>query len=117
MQRHRQVADFARMFVNYSLERIQVKDLNPAFNDPAILQNNILLAESLLLGAGGRRTVSKIGPTYVYNTVNDPIFPSSGARLTGSLDIANVNVPPAATSSWVSQSRSRGEPLNETERT
>ena len=85
-----QVADFARMFINYSLERIQVKDLNPAFNNPEILQNNILLAESLLLGAGGRRTVSKVGPTYVYNTVNDPIFPSSGARLTGSLDIAGL---------------------------
>ena len=85
-----QVADFARMFVNYSLERIHVKDLNPAFRDPSIIQNNILLAESLLLGAGGRRIVSKIGPTYVYNTVNDPIFPSTGKRFTASLDIAGL---------------------------
>jgi outer membrane protein insertion porin family len=85
-----QVADFARMFINYSLERIHVKDLNPAFLNPEVTQNNILLQESLLLGAGGRRIVSKVSPTYVYNTVNDPIFPNSGARLTGSLDIAGL---------------------------
>jgi outer membrane protein insertion porin family len=85
-----QVQDFARMFINYSFEAIRVKDLNPAFRDPRVLQGNPLLQESLLLGAGGRRTVSKIGPTYVYNTINDPIFPSTGKRLTASLDLAGL---------------------------
>ena len=85
-----QVQDFARMFINYSFESIRVKDLNPAFRDPRVLQGNPLLVESLLLGAGGRRTVSKIGPTYVYNTINDPIFPSTGKRLTASLDLAGL---------------------------
>jgi outer membrane protein insertion porin family len=85
-----QVQDFARMFINYSFEAIRVKDLNPAFEDPRVLQGNPLLQESLLLGVGGRRTVSKIGPTYVYNTINDPIFPSTGKRLTASLDLAGL---------------------------
>jgi outer membrane protein insertion porin family len=85
-----QVQDFGRMFVNYSYERIHVKDLNPAFSDPAVLQGNPFLQESLLIGEGGRRTVSKIGPTYVWNTVNDPIFPSTGKRFTGSVDFAGI---------------------------
>jgi outer membrane protein insertion porin family len=85
-----QVQDFGRMFINYSLERIKVKDLNPAFLNPQVLAGNPLLQESLLLGAGGHRTVSKIGPTYVYNTVNDPIFPSTGKRLTLSFDLAGL---------------------------
>ena len=85
-----QVQDFARMFVNYSFEQIKVKDLNPAFLNPLVLAGNPLLQESLLLGAGGRRTVSKIGPTYVYNTVNDPIFPSTGQRVTLSFDLAGL---------------------------
>ena len=85
-----QVADYARMFINYSLERSEVKNLNPQFNDPRILQNNPLLADSLLLNAGGRRTVSKIGPSFVYNTVDHPIFPNTGRRLTASVDIAGL---------------------------
>ena len=85
-----QVADFARMFMNYSYENVEVKDLNPAFNDPRVLRGNPLLADSLLLGVGGRRTISKIGPSYVYNTVDNPIFPTSGRRYTMSADIAGI---------------------------
>ena len=85
-----QVADFARMFVNYSYENVQVKDLNPLFNDPAVLRGNPLLADSLLTHEGGKRTISKIGPSYVYNTVDNPIFPTSGRRYTLSADIAGI---------------------------
>ena len=85
-----QVADFARMFVNYSYEDVQVKDLNPAFNDERVLRNNPLLADSLLIGEGGKRTISKIGPSYVFNTVDNPIFPASGKRLTASMDVAGI---------------------------
>jgi outer membrane protein insertion porin family len=85
-----QVQDFARMFVNYSYEDVQVKDLNPAFNDPRVLAGNPLLADSLLIGEGGKRTISKVGPSYVYNTVDNPIFPTSGRRFTLSTDIAGL---------------------------
>ena len=85
-----QVQDFARMFVNYSYEDVQVKDLNPAFNDPRVLAGNPLLADSLLIGEGGKRTISKIGPSYVYNTVDNPIFPTTGRRFSLSADIAGI---------------------------
>jgi outer membrane protein insertion porin family len=84
------VSNYGRMFVNYSLEKVRVKELNEAFNDPLIAQNNPLLAESLLLGQGGRRTVSKIGPSYVFNTVDHPIFPTSGTRYTATFDFAGI---------------------------
>ena len=100
-----QVADFARMFVNYSYEDVQVKDLNPAFNDPRVLAGNPLLADSLLIGEGGKRTISKIGPSYVYNTVDNPIFPTSGRRFTLSADFAGIGgntnyVNPRAEAIW-----------------
>ena len=78
------------MFVNYSYEHVQVKDLNPAFIDPRVLAGNPLLADSLLIGEGGKRTISKIGPSYVYNTVDNPIFPTAGRRFTLSTDFAGI---------------------------
>ncbi len=93
------------MFVNYSLEQVKVKDLNPLYQDPRFLAGNPFLQDSLLIGEGGRRTVSKIGPSYVYNTVDHPIFPTSGTRYTFNVDLAglggNVNfVNPRAEGIW-----------------
>jgi outer membrane protein insertion porin family len=85
-----QVADYARMFLNYSYERVKVKDLNPLYQDPRVLAGNPFLQDSLLIGLGGERTISKIGPSFVYNTVDSPIFPSSGTRYTLSMDIAGL---------------------------
>ena len=85
-----QVMPYARMFVNYSLEQVEVKDLNPLYRDPLVLAGNPFLEDSLLIGEGGRRTVSKIGPSFVYNTVDHPIFPTSGSRYTLSMDWAGI---------------------------
>ena len=85
-----QVQDFGRMFVNYSYENVEIRDLNPLFNDPAILRGNPLLADSLLTQQHGKRTISKIGPSYVYNTVDNPIFPTQGRRYTMSFDVAGI---------------------------
>ena len=82
------VADFSRVFVNYSYEQVQVLDLNPQYTNPQILQFNPFLADSLLLGAGGKRTISKIVPSFSFNTVDNPIFPSTGRRLTAAFDYA-----------------------------
>jgi outer membrane protein insertion porin family len=72
--------DFTRMFLNYSYEHVKVLDVNTALISPEIPALYPLLAESLLIGAGGTRTISKITPSVVYNTVDNPIFPSSGRR-------------------------------------
>ena len=85
-----QVANYSRMFVNYSYERVKVKDLNPLYQDPVVLAGNPFLYDSLLIGEGGERTISKIGPSFVFNTVDHPIFPTSGRRVTLSFDFAGV---------------------------
>jgi outer membrane protein insertion porin family len=85
-----QVMPYARMFVNYSYEQVKVKELNPLYQDPLVLAGNPFLYDSLLIGQGGQRTISKIGPSFVYNTVDHPIFPTSGKRYTMSLDFAGI---------------------------
>jgi outer membrane protein insertion porin family len=107
------VADFSRMFVNYSYEQVRMTDLNEAFLDPTCivrpegcssvslndlssvsaealesLRRNPFVFDSLLIGAGGRRTVSKVVPSFVHNTVDNPIFPNTGQRLTLAVDLA-----------------------------
>ena len=108
------VADFSRMFVNYSYETVQMADLTEALLDsscisrpggcsiiPSLsdlsqltatqveqLRRNPFVYDSLLLGQGGRRSISKIVPQFVHNTVDNPIFPSQGNRLTASVDLA-----------------------------
>ncbi|MBI4264259.1 MAG: outer membrane protein assembly factor BamA [Acidobacteria bacterium] len=109
------VADFSRMFVNYSYEQVKMTDLNEAFLDPTCvvslegcssislddlsqisedalesLRRNPFVFDSLLIGEGGRRTVSKIVPSFVHNTVDNPIFPNTGKRLTASVDLAMI---------------------------
>ncbi len=84
------VSDFGRMFLNYSYERAKVKDLNTAYLDPATLNRNPFLRDSLMIGQNGVRTISKIGPSYMFDTVDSPIFPTTGRRLTTSFDIAGL---------------------------
>ncbi len=92
------VADFSRMFINYSNERTSISDLNEAFLDPNCifsddgcssislddlseispdalesLRRNPFVFDSLLIGESGRRTVSKVIPRFVHNTVDNPI--------------------------------------------
>jgi len=84
------LADFTRMFLNYSYEDVTVKDLNPLYNDPAVIARNPFLADALLIGQGGKRTISKFVPSVVLNTVDNPIFPTTGRRYTGAIDIAGL---------------------------
>ncbi len=108
------VADFTRMFMNYSFEKVRMTDLNEALFDTScvlrptgcatisslrdlsqltptqieVLRRNPFVYDSLLIGQGGERSVSKITPSIVHNTVDNPIFPNTGKRLTASIDLA-----------------------------
>jgi outer membrane protein insertion porin family len=108
------VADFTRMFTNYSFEKVRMTDLNEALFDTScivrptgcqtisslkdlsqltptqieVLRRNPFIYDSLLIGQGGERSVSKITPSLVHNTVDNPIFPNQGKRLTASVDLA-----------------------------
>jgi outer membrane protein insertion porin family len=106
------VADFSRMFVNYSYEQVRVTELNELFFDSTCLfspegcgevdlnelteeqlealQRNPFLYDSLLIGQGGRRTISKIAPSFVHNTIDNPIFPTSGRRFTAGMEFAGL---------------------------
>ena len=82
--------DFTRAFAGYSFERARVKEINPIFFDPELIANNPYLAEILLLGQGGVRTISKVTPSVVHNTIDNPIFPTAGRRATFSIDLAGL---------------------------
>ena len=84
------LADFARMFVNYQYERVRVTEVANAYLDPIVQARNPFLRDSLLLGQGGERIISKVVPSFVYNTVDNPIFPTSGRRYTAAVDLAGL---------------------------
>jgi outer membrane protein insertion porin family len=110
---------FTRLFTNYSYERVRVTEINAQFCDPAVLASNPFLRDSLLLsgsscanlgtatatetdpftgqsfgtvvvGGTGARVISKIVPSLVHNTVDNPIFPTAGKRFTVSVDLAGI---------------------------
>jgi outer membrane protein insertion porin family len=84
------VANYLRGFLQYSYEQVLVRDVNPSYLNPAVLSASPYLADSLLIGQGGKRTVSKISPSLSYNTVNQPLFPTAGTRYTVSFDFAGL---------------------------
>ncbi len=84
------MSGFSRMFVNYSYERVRVTEIADVYQSPDVLARNPFLRDSLLIGQGGERVISKIVPSYVYNTVDQPIFPTQGKRFTTSIDLAGL---------------------------
>jgi len=81
---------FTRMFTNYSYQRVRVTELAQAYQDAALLRRNPFLYDSLLIGQNGQRIISKITPSIIHNTVDQPIFPTSGKRLSASIDLAGL---------------------------
>ena len=108
------LAPWTRMFLNYSYEEVGITDLNEALVDQScvfsqqgcstisslgdlsqltetqleVLRRNPFVYDSLLIGQGGKRTISKVVPTILHNTVNHPIFPTTGKKYTASVDLA-----------------------------
>jgi outer membrane protein insertion porin family len=83
---------FSRLFVSYSYQRVQVKDLNPFYFQAANqgISSNPFLADSLLLNQGGQRRISKIGPSFLLNTIDNPIFPTTGRKLSIGMELAGL---------------------------
>ena len=84
------VGRWSQLFMGYSYEQTDVRELNPVFLDPQLLRFNPFLQDALLLGQGGARTISKVTPTFVLNTVDHPIFPTTGKRYTVGFEMAGV---------------------------
>ena len=81
---------FTRMFTNYSYERVRVSEISDVYTDPVVLARNPFLRDSLLIGQSGERIISKVTPTLQYNSVDQPIFPTTGKRLVLSTDLAGL---------------------------
>jgi outer membrane protein insertion porin family len=81
---------FTRMFTNYSYERVRVTEVADAYTDPQLLARNPFLRDALLAGQSGDRVISRVTPSIVYNSVDQPIFPTTGRRLTLSSDFAGL---------------------------
>jgi outer membrane protein insertion porin family len=81
---------FSRFFVSYSYQAVKVKELNPFYSQAANLANNPFLADSLLLNQGGQRRISKIGPSFLFNTIDNPIFPTTGRKLSVGFELAGI---------------------------
>jgi outer membrane protein insertion porin family len=84
------LSGFSRFYTNYSYQRVRVTEINELYQDPTVLARNPFLRDSLLIGQDGERIISKVVPSYIYNTVDQPIFPTSGKRFTTSLDLAGL---------------------------
>jgi outer membrane protein insertion porin family len=108
------VSNWGRMFASYEYQQIGVTDLSEALLDPSCITSTVgcsvltslsdlnqltptqreninrnpFLVDSLLIGQGGKRTISKVVPTFVENTIDNPIFPSQGKKLTATVDLA-----------------------------
>ncbi len=84
------VKAYTRLYLGYGLTRVRVFDISPLYLSPAVLASSPYLRDSLLIDQGGHRTVSKISPSLVFNTVNAPIFPNSGTRYTAGASLAGI---------------------------
>lgn len=85
------LAYFTRLFVSYSLEQANVSNINPVFGmNPGMLSYNPFLADTLLLGSGGNRTISKVTPMLRHSTVDHPIFPTRGKTLAAGMEFAGA---------------------------
>ena len=82
------VRNYTRGFLNYSYEQVQVRDINPSLTNTQVLASSPYLIDALLLNQNGRRTVSRVTPSLVYNTVNQPIFPTAGKHYSLSYSLA-----------------------------
>ena len=82
---------FTRMFTNYSYQRVRVTEINEIYTDPLRAGAQSVPARFAAASAqGGERVISKVMPSVVYNTVDQPIFPTTGKRLTASVDLAGL---------------------------
>src|SRR5262249_12042784 len=79
-----------RFFFNPRYERVHLSGHTRLYEDPLVLARNPFLRDSLLIGEGGERIISKVTPSFVHNTVDNPIFPTTGKRYTASLDLAGL---------------------------
>jgi outer membrane protein insertion porin family len=86
------LSGFTRFFLGYSYEVDTVPQaaINPIYLTRSALAASPFLADELLINEGGKRTIGKISPSIVFDTVNSPIYPDQGSRYSAAFDLAGV---------------------------
>jgi outer membrane protein insertion porin family len=84
------VKRFSRLFLNYNYSVIETSEPDPdlVLTPYDYLTNNSIYYDPRLYGIQGNFTQSKVTPSFVMNTTDNPLFPHSGTRYTTSFDIA-----------------------------
>ena len=87
------VGKWSRAYMNYTYEVINLSEANPAdLTNPFFPGGSNVVSgpayNPLLFGDYGRRTESRVGPSMVYNTVDNPYTPRGGMRHTLSFTFA-----------------------------
>ena len=83
------IGRWSRAFLNYGYSVITIREPDPdiVLNLYDLYYNSTYL-DPRFYGLSGNFRESKISPTFVYNTVDHPIFPSTGRKMTASFDVA-----------------------------
>jgi outer membrane protein insertion porin family len=92
----RHVGGWSRAFLNYAYEVIKISDVDPAqYDDPyygsyygSAYTSYASAYDPAYFGDLGKRRESRLTPSMVYNTVDNPWTPRRGQRLTGTLQVA-----------------------------
>ncbi|MBN2371655.1 MAG: outer membrane protein assembly factor BamA [Vicinamibacteria bacterium] len=79
------VSRFTRLYAGYTYEVVDIKqielELNATGYDPTLTYGYVIEDE-------GRRYESRVSPSLIYNTVDNPYTPRSGTRITGSMSFS-----------------------------
>jgi outer membrane protein insertion porin family len=84
------VGKFSRMFTSYSFQVINLSNVDEDALPPGLVDPDNPLVPSLptfdpsFFGGFGKRQESRITPSFVRNTIDNPYLPRDGTRLTGS---------------------------------
>ena len=83
------VKRFSRLFLNYNYSVIKTSEPDPdlVLTPFDFLTNNSFL-DPRFFGIEGNFTQSKVTPSFVHNTTDNPLFPTRGKRYTASFDVA-----------------------------
>jgi outer membrane protein insertion porin family len=85
------VGRFSRMFSNYSYEVVNIQNITASTTGATptqVVDPRSPLFDPFFLGEEGKRRESKVSPSFIYNTVDNPWTPRDGIKLTLSSPVA-----------------------------
>jgi outer membrane protein insertion porin family len=82
------VGRFTRGFLNYAYEVIDIEGLDALLGDDPANPDDGPILDPLFFGEEGRRRESRLTPSLVHNTVDNPYTPRSGRKLQTTFQVA-----------------------------